>query len=262
MRGAWSACTASRWGEAAPRSTRRGRFAASPILMRVHVTDYVAGARTARGIAVVIDVFRAFSLAAHATARGAQRIIPIADVDAARALKREHPEWLLVGERHARRLPGFDCGNSPTELESIDVAGRTLIHTTHAGTQGLTHATAASQVLTGALVNAGALARYLRASGAEEVTLVRMGHQARERCDEDDLCAQLLLARLSDEPFDTDTIRERLRTADSAKKFFDPACDWAPERDFELCTQVDRFDFVLELDRRGVWPSLRRIDVP
>ncbi len=229
--------------------------------MRIHVTDYVAGARTARGIAVVIDVFRAFSLAAHATARGASHIVPVADIDAARALKRDHPDWLLVGERHARRLPGFDCGNSPTELESLEVAGRTLIHTTHAGTQGLTNATAASQVLTGALVNAGAIVRYVRASGAEEVTLVRMGHEARERCDEDDLCAQLLLARLRDEPFDTTTIRERLRSAESAKKFFDPACDWAPERDFELCTQTDRFDFVLELDRSASLPSLRRIDV-
>lgn len=229
--------------------------------MRIHVTDYVAGARTARGIAVVIDVFRAFSLAAHATARGARRIIPLADIDAARALKRDHPDWLLVGERHARRLPGFDCGNSPADLESLDVADRTLIHTTHAGTQGLTNATAASEVLTGALVNAGAIVRYVRARRAEEVTLVRMGHEARERCDEDDLCAELLLARLRDEPFDTGAIREQLRAADSAQKFFDPACDWAPERDFELCTQVDRFDFVLKLDRSEPLPSLRRIDV-
>ena len=213
--------------------------------MLIHTTDFVAGARAARGIAVVIDVFRAFSLAAHAAARGARRIIPVADVDDARLLKREHPDWLLVGERYARRLPGFDCGNSPTELEALDVAQRTLVHTTHAGTQGLTQANGASEVITGALVNAGAIVRYIRARNAKEVTLVRMGHEARERCDEDDLCAQLLLARLRDQPFDTQAIRERLRAASSARKFFDAACDWAPARDFDLCTEIDAFDFVL-----------------
>ena len=230
--------------------------------MLIHVVDFVAGARAARGIAVVIDVFRAFSLAAHATARGARRIIPVADIDEARALKRDHPDWLLIGERYARRLPGFDCGNSPAELETLEVAERTLIHTTHAGTQGLSNATGASEVLTGALVNAAAIVRYLRAQSAKEVTLVRMGHEARERCEEDDLCAQLLLARLRDEPFDTSTIREQLRSASSAQKFFDPACDWAPARDFDLCTQVDAFDFVLKLDRHEHPASLRRVDAP
>lgn len=228
--------------------------------MLIHATDFVAGARAARGIAVVIDVFRAFSLAAHAAARGARRIIPVADVDDARLLKREHPDWLLVGERYARRLPGFDCGNSPTELEALDVAQRTLVHTTHAGTQGLTQANGASEVITGALVNAGAIVRYIRARNAKEVTLVRMGHEARERCDEDDLCAQLLIARLRDQPFDTQAIRERLRAASSARKFFDAACDWAPARDFDLCTEIDAFDFVLALDRSEALPSLRRID--
>jgi 2-phosphosulfolactate phosphatase len=228
--------------------------------MRIHIADFVVGARAARGIAVVIDVFRAFSLAAHAMARGAARIVPVADVDEARALKRLHPDWLLVGERHARRLPGFDCGNSPTDLEAFDVRGRTLIHTTHAGTQGLVNATRASETLTGSLVNAAAIVRYIQARAPEEVTLVRMGHEARERCDEDDLCAELLAARLRGEPFDVGGIRERLRQASSARKFFDPACDWAPERDFELCTEVDAFDFVLRLDRQAEPPSLERVD--
>ncbi|MBM4191986.1 MAG: 2-phosphosulfolactate phosphatase [Gammaproteobacteria bacterium] len=29
-------------------------------------------------------------------------------VEEARALEVQHPEWLLTGERDARRLPGFD----------------------------------------------------------------------------------------------------------------------------------------------------------
>lgn len=223
------------------------------------MADFVVGAQAARGLVVVIDVFRAFSVAAYAFAQGARTIIPVAAIDDARALKLRYPDALLIGERHARPLPGFDCGNSPTELVRLDLQGRTLIHTTHAGTQGLANATQADEVITGALVNAGAIVRYIRSRKPQCVTLVRMGQDARERCDEDDLCAQILLQRLQGEHPDVSQVRERLRGAASAQKFFDPACDWAPERDFELCTQVDAFDFVLRLDTAAPEPNLQRI---
>jgi 2-phosphosulfolactate phosphatase len=230
--------------------------------MEIEIVDFVAGARAARGIAVVIDVFRAFSLAAHAFARGAQSIIPVASVEVARQLKGEHPDWLLVGERHARPLPGFDCGNSPTHLEQFDLHGRTLIHTTHAGTQGLVNAAGADEVLTGALVNVGAIVRYVQARKPLHVTLVRMGHEAAERCQEDDACAEILAARLSGHSIDENALIEGLRHAPSARKFFDPACDWAPAGDFDRCTQLDRFDFVLRLDRDVLPARLTRVDAP
>jgi 2-phosphosulfolactate phosphatase len=231
------------------------------LAIQVEITDFVAGARSARGIAVIIDVFRAFSVEAYAFARGAASSIPVAEVETARQLKAANPQAILLGERHARPLPGFDCGNSPTELERLTVKDRTLIHTTHSGTQGLANAINADEVITGALVNCAAIVRYLIARQPTQVTLVRMGHEARERCDEDDLCAALLAARLHGESPSTATVRDRLRRAASAKKFFDPTCDWAPERDFELCTEVDIFDFVLRLDRDQSPAVLRRIDV-
>jgi 2-phosphosulfolactate phosphatase len=214
---------------------------------KIEVLDFEAGARAARGVAVVIDVFRAFSLACYAFANGARRIIPVADIEDARRLKRLHPEFITLGERHARKLEGFDFGNSPTYIEHENFSGRTLVHTTHAGTQGLVNATQADVVLTGSLVNAAALCRYIAHLEPHTVSLVRMGQDARERCEEDDLCAQMLAARLSGDSFDKSSIRTRLRDAPSAGKFFDPEATWAPERDFELCTDADRFDFVLRL---------------
>jgi 2-phosphosulfolactate phosphatase len=228
----------------------------------VHTVDFVAGAQSARGLTVVIDVFRAFSLAAHAFARGVRAIVPVADIDYARELKRLHPDWLLIGERYARALPGFDSGNSPADLERFDLSKRTLIHTTHSGTQGLTAARAADEVITGALVNAGAIVRYIQSRAPAVVTLVRMGKQAQQRCEEDDLCAQLLQQRLAGETPAVDDMPQRLRGADSAAMFFDPACDWAPQRDFELCTQVDAFDFVLRLERSEAPARLERTEVP
>lgn len=229
---------------------------------QIEIADFVAGARAARGLVVVIDVFRAFSVAAYAFANGASRVIPVAALETARALKDRYPHALLIGERHARPLPGFDAGNSPTQLLDLDLRGRTLIHTTHAGTQGLTQAVCADEVITGALVNAAAIVRYIRQRRPSHVTLVRMGHEARERCDEDDLCADLLQRRLLGEAPEVSLLRERLRAAASATKFFDPACDWAPQRDFELCTAVDTFDFVLQLDSSQHPPALRLIAVP
>jgi 2-phosphosulfolactate phosphatase len=228
----------------------------------VHTVDFVAGAQSARGLTVVIDVFRAFSLAAHAFARGVRAIVPVADVDYARELKRLHRDWLLIGERYARPLPGFDSGNSPADLERFELRERTLIHTTHSGTQGLAAARGADEVITGALVNAGAIVRYIQSRAPAVVTLVRMGKQAQQRCEEDDLCAQLLEQRLAGELPPVDDVPQRLRGADSAAMFFDPACDWAPQRDFELCTQVDAFDFVLRLERGEAPGRLGRIEVP
>jgi len=217
--------------------------------VRIDVFDHVAGAREARGIAVVIDVFRAFSVAAYAFDAGAVRVLPVAEIEDAKALGRRFPGAVLAGERHARKLPGFDIGNSPTEVRAIGLQGKVLVHTTHAGTQGLVNATGADEVLTGAFVNISAVCRYILARGSQRVSLVRMGHEARERCAEDDLYAECLRLLLLGEPAPLGEVRERLRSAPAAAKFFDPACDWAPRDDFEYCTDVDRFDFVLRLKR-------------
>ncbi len=57
-------------------------------------------------------------------------------------------------------------------------------------------------------------------------------------------------------------MRERLRAAPAAKKFFDPAATWAPEGDFDLCTDVDRFGFVLRLSGNGgSQPYLEKINL-
>jgi 2-phosphosulfolactate phosphatase len=215
--------------------------------MQIEVVDFVAGAQKARGVAVVIDVFRAFSVACFAYARGAKRIIPVAEVEKALELRREHPEYLAIGERGGKKVEGFDFGNSPTDISQADVRGKTLVQTTSAGTQGLTNASQADVVLTGALVNAAAICSYIQSLAPERVSLVRMGLAARERCMEDDLCADLLRARLSGQAFDVSGVRQQLRGAPAAKKFFDPEATWAPEGDFDLCTDVDRFGFVLRL---------------
>ena len=68
--------------------------------MNVKILHLAEGAKRARGLTVIIDVFRAFSVEAYLFSRGSERIIPIGDADTAYRLKRENPDYILAGERH------------------------------------------------------------------------------------------------------------------------------------------------------------------
>src|SRR5258706_15346435 len=127
-----------------------------PHIQRLRLLD---GAQKARGLTVVIDVFRAFSTAAYAFDRGASEVVLVAGVDDAFALRERWPDALIMGEVHGRRVPGFDFGNSTTAIARAELAGRRLIQRTSAGTQGVVAAGGAHTPLPGGLVCARALVR-------------------------------------------------------------------------------------------------------
>ena len=98
--------------------------------MTIEILQMIEGAKKAEGCAVIIDVFRAFSLECYMMAGGAERVLPVGAKETACRLKEEHPDYLLAGERHGAILPGFDMGNSPAQAEKMDLEGKTIIHTT------------------------------------------------------------------------------------------------------------------------------------
>ena len=126
--------------------------------MDIRILHLLEGADQAQGLAVVIDVFRAFSLECYLFSRGVQKIFAVGREETAWELKRENPEYPMAGERGGVILPGFDYGNSPSQTEHADFQDKILIHTTSAGTQGLVHtcAAGADEIITGSLVNASA----------------------------------------------------------------------------------------------------------
>lgn len=211
----------------------------------IHLLDFVEGARQATGLTVVIDVFRAFSVACYAAANRAERLIPVESLAAARRLAEQHPRSVLIGEREGRKVPGFAYNNSPAEIETVDFRGRTIIHTTTNGTRGLVNAPSAAEVITGSFVNAGAIIAYLRQRQPEVVSLVAMGSSPGYFAEEDTACVLYLQAALTGQPLDFATIKRLLRYSYTGRKFFDPAEEWANEQDFDLCLALDRFDFVL-----------------
>jgi 2-phosphosulfolactate phosphatase len=230
--------------------------------MNIDILQLTEGARQARGLAVIIDVFRAFSTACYVMANGASRIIPVGDAETAYKLKQKHPAFRLIGEDEGKKLKNFDYGNSPTEIETVDFSGRTVVHRSSAGTQGIVNAQHADEIITGSFCNVNAIINYIRSNDFEQVSLVCMGQATMIPAAEDTLCADTIKMILDGGTPNFAEIRAYLRNYESAQKFFDPTKEWAPERDFELCLDVGRFDFVLRLetDKDG-YQSLHKIDL-
>jgi len=220
--------------------------------MEINILQLIEGAKRARGLAVVIDVFRAFSTACYVTDRGVARIVPVGDIETAYRLKRDNPSYILMGERGGVIQPGFDFGNSPTHAERADFTGRTVVHTTSAGTQGIANASGADEVITGSFVNAGAIVKYIRERKPERVSLVCMGLGGKTPADEDTLCAEYIKNALEGKPNDFEAVVKYLRDESRTGSFMDlegaVSETSAPKSDFDKCLELDRFSFVLKVE--------------
>lgn len=216
--------------------------------MEIRILHLAEGARQATGLTVIIDVFRAFTTEAMLLRNHAHKVIPVGDIEMAFAYKKAHPDALLCGERGGMMIEGFDFGNSPSQIEPNDLTGKTVVHTTSAGTQGIANAVHAEEILGGSLVCAKAIAEYIRQKNPAVVSLVCMGLAGERTTEEDELCGEYIKSLLEDRPLpDFEERLERLRYTDGAK-FFDPARQSVfPRRDFELCVEVNRCPFVLRL---------------
>jgi 2-phosphosulfolactate phosphatase len=218
--------------------------------MNIEILEFVKGAKKARGLAVIIDVFRAFTVACYAIDAGAYRLIATAEPEDALKLKMQYKNSVLVGEREEKKIPGFDFGNSPTEIIKTDFTGKTVIHSTTAGTNGLVNAVNADTVLTGSFVNVIAVTDYIKTVKPEHVTLVSMGYRAEVSAEEDLLCAEMIAAGLQNSHEKFDKRISELKNS-SGKRFFKPEnIEFSPPTDFFLCTMTGRFNFILKAVRR------------
>ena len=217
--------------------------------MVIHRLRLLSGARDTRGLAVVIDVFRAFSTAAYAFARGAADVVLVGPVEEAFALRRRWPDALIMGEVDGRRVDGFDFGNSTSVIAGADLRGRRLIQRTSAGTQGVLAAQRADEIVLGSFVCAGAIVRHVRRRDPAEVSLIAMGVRAERPAPEDDGCADLLEARLRGTPIDEAALLRRLESGDTGQRFEEDSDDF-PRADVPHCLRLDVFDFVLTVARR------------
>ncbi len=196
-------------------------------------------------VVVVIDVIRAFTTAVAAIDGGAAEVHCVAELDAARELAARLPGSLLMGEERGRRPRGFDAGNSPFDLDDLDLHDRVVVQRTSNGTRGLARFAAAPLLLAAAAVNVGATGRWVRARGVDAVSLVCTGTTPEDRA-----CAEHLAAVVTGGGPDPTELRAAvLATAR------DHIAWWSTSRsidelaafhaDVDVCARVDRSSTVL-----------------
>jgi len=227
--------------------------------MKIEILQLLDGAKKAQGLTVIIDVFRAFSTACYAFGNGVKRIFPVGDLEMAYQLKEINPDYILVGERNEQKPEGFDFGNSPSQLLETDLNGKTLVHTTSSGTQGIANAKGADEIITGSFVNAQAIVNYIRKQNPNQVSLVCMGYSCQYPTDEDTLLAVYVKNELEGIPNDFQAMVDQIRNGDGARFFAPEKQEWAPAADFDLCLSLNRFNFVLKVEQENGVNYLRKI---
>lgn len=218
--------------------------------MQIHHLQLLEGAKKAKGLAVVIDVFRAASHVVTLLARGAEKVVPVETVQEAWDLKQADPGRILAGEREGLPPKGFDLGNSPFEAEQAEVAGKTVILTTSAGTRGLLAASRSAEgVLFGCFLNARAVVNYIMSHRHDVVSFVPLGVCGEVPSPEDGFAAQYMELGLTGSWADPRSMFEEIRRHPEGRKFLDPENRNYRAEDLEACLQVNKYDVVPVMNR-------------
>ncbi|MEU2674546.1 2-phosphosulfolactate phosphatase [Streptomyces sp. NPDC007164] len=209
-------------------------------------------------VAVVVDVMRAFTVAAWAFAQGAEKVVLAESLDEALALKARHPDWVAI--KDGPSAPGFDTVNSPGLLRSIDLGGRTVVQKTTAGTVGALAVKEASLVLCAGFVVAEATARLLRIRECDGVTFVITGEDG--RADEDLACAQYIARRATEAGTDAAEFLRRAGESRAAAELTEGVRQGVHPDDVALCLELDRFPFAMVAASEDSLMVLRSHAVP
>lgn len=216
-------------------------------------------------VIIVIDVLRASSTIVTALGNGFTAVIPVDTIGQATSLR--SADVLLAGERHCRKIPDFDCNNSPTELAAQQAMGRQLVLTTTNGTRAIQKAERASLVLIGCFLNATACITHAL-SQRLDISLYCAGTRGQFAL-EDGLLAGLLINRAeklvpSLQLCDLGKALQAsyLQLADKLSEIL--PCTTTGKRlvqhqlsaDLAYCAQVDRYSIVPYVVQKRILPHL------
>jgi len=223
------------------------------------------GAAAARGVVVVVDVYRAFTCASLLFHFGIDRSILVATPQEALTLKQRDPRLILIGEVDGKPIDGFDLGNSPSQIlrqAREFFAGRTVVQRTSAGVQGvLTAMERAGEVFLGSYNIARATAEYVTSRGASLVHIVAMGKRMSLKAPEDEWCARYLAHLMGSGPYDHGEALREIIFAEETQKFLRGNMSYYPAEDPMVCLQRDIFSFALRAEREGEQVVVRKAEL-
>jgi 2-phosphosulfolactate phosphatase len=233
--------------------------------MEVTHTRLLEGAQTAKGVAVIIDVFRAFTCAPLLFSLGIQKSILVSTPEEAFALKEKNSQLVLIGEVGGIPIEGFDLGNSPSEILKKGTAffdGKTVVQRTSSGVQGVLMALdVADEVLPASYTLAKSTARYILSKQPPRVSIVSMGWALKHIAPEDEWCGVYIAHLLGVNDYDHNKALEEILYNQTTQKFFDPEKPHFPPEDPIMCLQLNIHDFVLRASRDDGAVVVNKIDV-
>jgi 2-phosphosulfolactate phosphatase len=215
--------------------------------MEIKIKSCLEGARKAEGLTVIIDVFRSSNTIITCLGQGANYVIPVGELERAYQLKKDHPQYLLAGERNSQAPKGFDFSNSPSYVSTLNLSQQSVILTTSAGTQGIVHAIDADEIVIGSFANAAAVVDYINKKQPDTVTLAPMGFASSEKAEEDEQCAFYLKERLLGRQPDLEEIRNKIRQSKGADRL-------------KRIGRQDDLEFGLKLDLYSMVPLYNRAE--
>ena len=237
--------------------------------MRIERLSCLPGAEAARGVAVIIDVFRAFTCAPLLIRLGAHTLLLEADIARCLSLR---GDAVRVGERNEEPIEGFDLPNSPfliLRAGQARFAGRTVVLRTTSGVAGaLTALGHADAVLLASYINAQATAAYLSGCGASLVSVVAMGTHGETPAPEDERCGDYIESLLRGGTYDHVAAVAEILSSDTARRFFTADKPYLPAADPAICLQRDLFAHAIRAEAESGWvraipqPSGRSIPAP
>ena len=216
----------------------------------IHSTG-IDGARQARGIAVVIDVIRSFSVSAYALAGGARECRLVKTTAEARALAATIPGALLSAEENTLPIPGIAISNSPTQITEADLKDRVLVQRSSAGTQVAAAVAPGIDIFAGSLVVARATVQACLLRRPSHLTLIASADHP-----EDHACARYMEAIIRGEEPDVDQLLQPLRDSERYARAMSGTWPGFPPTDLELSLMPDRFNFAMPVTPRGSYLSL------
>ncbi len=145
---------------------------------------------------VLVDIYRSTSTMPILLKNGAKEIITTKTLAEAREIKKDNPNYIIVGERMGFRVPGFDYGNSPSKLLDLDFTGKIIIFTSTNGTKVLEKIVEGGEVFIASFINVDATIRALK--DKDGISIVT-SNRPDGRAEEDYLFAEFLKKRLQGE---------------------------------------------------------------
>jgi 2-phosphosulfolactate phosphatase len=220
----------------------------------LHATG-IDGARQARGVAVVIDVLRSFTVSAYALAGGARECRLVTTTDEARALAAATPDTVICAEEEGLPVKGIAISNSPTQIVEAELTGCILVQRSSAGTPVAAAVRKGVDIFAASLVVARATVQACLSRRPPVLTLVASADHP-----EDHACALYMEAIIRGETPDIDRLLRPLKQSERYAHLMSGTWPGFPATDLELALQQDSFGFAMPVTREAGYLRLTRAD--